>query len=57
VVFVAFQFAAEIRTAGESRIEPTIEALVTLTAGYLFGRSLAVWIRARSGIHYDLREE
>jgi hypothetical protein len=57
VLFVAFQFAAEIRTAGESRIEPTIEALVTVTAGYLFGRSLAAWLRARSGVHYDLREE
>lgn len=57
VLFVAFQFAAEIRTAGESRIEPTIEALVTLTAGYLFGRSLAAWLRARTGVHYDIGEE
>jgi hypothetical protein len=28
-----------------------------LTAGYLFGRSLAVWLRASVAPHFDLAEE
>jgi fluoride ion exporter CrcB/FEX len=57
VMFAAFEFAAEIQTASESRFEPTIEALMTLSAGYLAGRSVAAWFQAVTIPHYDLGEE
>jgi hypothetical protein len=57
VLFATIEFAAEIRTASESRFEPTVEALMTITAGYLLGRSVAAWFRAGALAHFDLGEE
>ena len=37
--------------------EATAELLMLLCSGYLLGRSLIAWTRARSGTHVDLQEE
>ncbi len=57
VVLAAFQTTIEIKTGAESRFEPTVEALMILTAGYLLGRSIAAWVRAGNIPHFDLAEE
>jgi hypothetical protein len=57
VLFAGVEFVAEIRTASESRFEPTIEGLMTLSAGYLLGRAVAAWFRARAVPHFDLVDE
>lgn len=46
--------AGEFRTGRPERLEPTIELVLILTAGYLLGRSVAAWFRARAIAHFDL---
>jgi hypothetical protein len=50
------QFAIEIALAAESPYETTSELIMALTSGYLLGRSLAAWRRARQIDHADLTD-
>ena len=52
--FAAVQAGVEFRTGGDSRIEPFMEFVMTLSAGFLFGRSIASRIRASVIQHDDL---
>jgi hypothetical protein len=54
--FAAVQFAIEVGTGADSRIEPTIEFLMMATAGYLLGRGGWAWWRAGQLVHEDLRD-
>jgi hypothetical protein len=56
-LFAAFQGAMETGLHAENPYEPTSELLMLLTSGYLLGRSVLLWLRARTGPHVDLREE
>ncbi len=57
VLFAALQGAIETGLKAENPYEKTAELLMLVTSGYLFGRSLIVWWRARTGIHVDIDEE
>ena len=57
VLFVAIvQFAIEASTGAGNRAETTFEFAISVISGYLLGRSIAAWFRARSLHHHDLRE-
>ena len=46
VGFAALQTWVELRAGAQIRQEEVMEFFMTLAAGYLFGRSVAAWIRA-----------
>ena len=43
-------------TGAENRAETTFEFAMAVVAGYLIGRSLGAWFRARALHHHDLKE-
>ena len=57
VLLAALQGAIETGLRAENPYEATAELLMLLASGYLLGRSLVAWLRARSGTHVDLQEE
>jgi cation transport ATPase len=57
VLLVAIvQFAIEVSTGAENRAETTFEFAISVISGYLLGRSIAAWFRARALHHHDLKE-
>lgn len=52
--FALLQTFIELRAFAENRDEEVMEFFMTIAAGYLFGRSLAAWIRAMVIQHDDL---
>ncbi len=50
------QFAIEVTTRAENYVETTFEFIMSVIAGYLLGRSIASWFRARALHHHDLKE-
>ena len=57
VLLVAIvQFTIEASTGAENRAESTFEFAMSVIAGYLVGRSIAAWFRARALHHHDLQE-
>src|SRR5262249_31160746 len=54
--FAAFQFAIEVSTGADNRVEPTIEFIMMMTAGYLLGRGVWAWQRALRAEHADLQD-
>ena len=56
LLITVVQFAIEASTGAENRAETTFEFAVAMVAGYLLGRSVAAWFRARSLHHHDLKE-
>jgi hypothetical protein len=54
VGFGALQTWIEVRVGAQNRQEEVMEFFMTVTAGYLFGRSVAAWIRAGVIQHDDL---
>lgn len=46
VAFAGLQTWIEVRAGAQNRQEEIMEFFMTLAAGYLFGRSIAAWIRA-----------
>ena len=57
VLLAALQGAIETGLQAENPYEATAELLMLITSGYLLGRSVIAWMRARSGTHVDLLEE
>jgi hypothetical protein len=57
VLLAALQGAIETGLRAENPYEATAELLMLITSGYLLGRSLVAWLRARSSSHVDLQEE
>jgi hypothetical protein len=57
VLFAAIQGAIETQLSAENPYEPSAELLMVICSGYLFGRSLTAWLRARTLTHHDLIEE
>lgn len=56
VAFAAIQGAIETGLEAENPWEKTAELLMLLTSGYLLGRAVVAWWRARTGHHADLHE-
>ena len=57
VLLVAIvQAAIELSTGAENRAETTFEFAISVISGYLLGRSIAAWFRARALHHHDLKE-
>jgi hypothetical protein len=56
VLLAALQGAIETGLRAENPFEATAELLMLITSGYLLGRSVIAWLRARSGTHVDLLE-
>ncbi|MBS0548036.1 MAG: hypothetical protein JSR24_09810 [Proteobacteria bacterium] len=56
LIVAAVQFAIEATTGAENRSESTFEFLMAVVAGFLLGRSIAVWFRAVALHHHDLHE-
>jgi hypothetical protein len=57
VLFAAIQGSIEVGLAEENPYETSAELLMLLSSGYLLGRSIVTWLRARELPHLDLREE
>jgi len=57
VALAALQGAIETGLRRENPYEATAELFMLITGGYLLGRSIVAWLRARSGMHVDLQEE
>jgi hypothetical protein len=57
VLLAALQGAIETGLRAENPYEATAELFMLIAGGYLLGRSVVVWLRARSGTHVDLLEE
>jgi hypothetical protein len=57
VLFAAIQGAIETGLREENPYETTAEFAMLLTSGYLLGRSIVAWLRARSQPHHDLVED
>jgi len=57
VLLAALQGAIETGLRKENPYEATAELFMLITGGYLLGRSVVAWLRARSGMHVDLLEE
>jgi hypothetical protein len=57
VLLAALQGAIETGLEKENPYEATAELFMLITGGYLLGRSVVAWLRARSGNHVDLQEE
>jgi hypothetical protein len=56
LVLAVLQFGVEVTTGTENHVETTFELLMSLIAGYLIGRSIAAYLRARALHHHDLQE-
>jgi hypothetical protein len=56
VVFAAVQGSIETALRDENPYETTAEAVMLLAGGYLLGRSIVAWLRARSLAHHDLKD-
>jgi hypothetical protein len=56
LLFAAIQGAIETGLRSENPYETTAEFLMLLASGYLLGRSLVAWLRARTAAHHDLME-
>jgi hypothetical protein len=56
-LFAAVQGGIETGLRDENPYEATAELLMLIASGYLLGRSLVLWLRARTGGHVDLKEE
>jgi hypothetical protein len=56
VLFAAIQGAIETGLRAENPYETTAEFLMLVAGGYLLGRSLVTWLRARAADHHDLFE-
>jgi len=56
VLFATIQGAIETGLRAENPYETTAEFLMLLAGGYLLGRSLVGWLRARAADHHDLLE-
>ena len=54
VCFASLQTWIEVSAGRQNRQEEVMEFFMTLAAGYLFGRSIAAWIRAGMIQHDDL---
>lgn len=57
VLLAALQGAIETGLRAENPYETTAELFMLITGGYLLGRSVVAWLRARSGTHVDLQDE
>lgn len=57
VLLAAAQGGIETGLRAENPYEATAELFMLITGGYLLGRSLVGWLRARSAAHVDLQEE
>lgn len=57
VLLAAVQGAIETGLRAENPYEATAELFMLIVGGYLLGRSVTLWHRARSGTHVDLQEE
>lgn len=57
VLLAALQGAIETGLRKENPYEATAELFMLITGGYLLGRSVVAWQRARTGMHVDLQEE
>jgi hypothetical protein len=57
VLLAALQGAIETGLRAENPYEATAELFMLITGGYLLGRSVVAWLRARTGTHVDLQEE
>jgi uncharacterized membrane protein len=56
LIIAILQFIVEIFTGSENQIETTFEFIMAVIAGFLFGRSIAAYLRARALHHHDLHE-
>ena len=56
VLFATLQGAIETGLRTENPYEATAEFLMLLASGYLLGRALVAWLRARTAPHHDLLE-
>jgi hypothetical protein len=56
VLFAAIQGAIETGLRAENPYEKTAELFMLLASGYLLGRSIVAWLRARTATHLDLLE-
>jgi hypothetical protein len=56
-LFAAMQGGIETGLRSENPYESTAELLMLVASGYLLGRSVVLWLRARTGSHVDLKEE
>jgi len=55
VLCAALQGAIETGLRAENPYEATAELVMLIASGYLLGRSLVAWLRARSSAHVDLQ--
>jgi hypothetical protein len=56
VLFAAVQGSIETALRAENPYETTAEAVMLLSGGYLLGRSVVSWLRARVMAHHDLKD-
>ena len=56
LVIALMQFYIEASAGAENHVETTLEFVMSVISGYLFGRSVAAWFRARALHHHDLKE-
>ena len=55
-VCAAIQGGIETGLHSENPYETTAELLMLLTGGFMLGRSIILWLRARTGPHVDLKQ-
>jgi hypothetical protein len=55
-LFAGVQGAIETGLRAGSPFETTAECLMMVAGGYLLGRSIVAWLRARAATHLDLHE-
>lgn len=56
LVLAVIQAYIETSTGAENQAETTFEFVMSVISGYLFGRSIAAYFRARALHHHDLKE-
>jgi hypothetical protein len=56
VLFATIQGSIETGLRTENPYEATAEFFMLLASGYLLGRSVVAWLRARTATHHDLLE-
>lgn len=56
VLFAIVQGSIETALRAENPYETTAEAVMLLSGGYLLGRSIVSWLRARTMAHLDLKD-
>lgn len=57
VLLATLQGVIETGLRADNPYEATAELVMLIVGGYLLGRSVVGWLRARSGAHVDLLEE